>query len=401
MSRELHILSACTRYLPLRAGAENMMHQVHRVLVEMGHRVTVLVVHDEKEGWAPNEVIDGVEIERVGTDYGYEMMAAAMERHKPDMVFAQFALLPYAIERCVEVDVPVVAFCHTGHGFGTALIAGLTEMVDLFVFNSPMLRNEADNTNVRNVVVVPPLERDRVIAPVRDPQCITAINLCAIKGGRMFWEMAKRFPERRFLGVKGGYEDQIVEDLPNVTVLDHGADMRLVYGRTKVLLMASRYETFGMAAVEAQANGIPVIASDLPGLRYALDGGAIFVKPDDMDGWEKALHTLDRKADYERLAGRAKDNVTRHDFTRDMKVLGLVLADLVRKKPRVQRPGIQNLPNEMRALYAYVIDEVRKRTGREAPEAEVIKLVGGPDKPQDIIETLVALVEVERAAIGG
>lgn len=84
-----------------------------------------------------------------------------------------------------------------------------------------------------------------------------------------------------------------------------------------------------------------------------------------------------------------------------MKVLGLVLADLVRKKPRVQRPGIQNLPNEMRALYAYVIDEVRKRTGREAPEAEVIKLVGGPDKPQDIIETLVALVEVERAAIGG
>lgn len=50
-----------------------------------------------------------------------------------------------------------------------------------------------------------------------------------------------------------------------------------------IFLMPSRWEGFGMAAVEAMNAGLPLVVSDVPGLKEVVDGSkqcAIFVDPD-------------------------------------------------------------------------------------------------------------------------
>lgn len=380
MKRRLRILSLCTRYLPTRAGADNMMHATHRMLIEMGHDVTVLAVNNEENSWPEEEIIDEVVIIRRPVDYGYEMAAEAVERRKPDLLFGQFGLLPYAVEHAVEADLPVVVWCHLRDGFEVPRRGALVEMIDLFVFNSTALY-EAANTNVRHVVVNPPIEHERVWATSRDPRYVTMVNLSPIKGPEIFYHLAKRFPDQQFLGVEGGYDDQVKEALPNVEFLPHGCDMREVYGRTKVLLMPSRMESFGMAAVEAQANGVPVIAADLTALHDSLGDGALYANTKKKRAWETALRTLLVQSDYyERLAQRARTNVQRYDFKRDMRTLDAVLQDLIMRGSERRRPSIHRLGDE----YGAAQDEVRRvwqARGQRPRDEDVAKAVESASRP--------------------
>lgn len=49
------------------------------------------------------------------------------------------------------------------------------------------------------------------------------------------------------------------------------------YHDADVVLVPSRSETFGLVALEAQACGVPVVASDVPGLEAVVDGGGTLV----------------------------------------------------------------------------------------------------------------------------
>jgi glycosyltransferase involved in cell wall biosynthesis len=381
----------------MRAGADNMMHQVHRSLIAMGHDVVVVAVNNEEQSWPAEEAIDDVVITRAAADYGYEMVEKAIEQHQPDVLFGQFMLLPYAIEHAVERDLPVVVWCHLHDGFEEPRRAALVEMVDLFVFNSAFLYEEA-HANVRHVIVNPPIERERVVSSAREPEYITLINLCESKGPEIFYHLAKKFPEEKFLGVEGGYEDQVKKDLPNVQFVEHGPDIASVYAKTKVLLMPSRYESFGMAAVEAQANGIPVIASDLPSLRDVLGKGALYVEPRKKQPWETALRTLLVQKDYySRVVGRAQANVERFSFKGDMRVFEVVLQDIVHKQPKRTRPSIHRLLDE----YAVAREEARLAggaLGRAPTDAEVAKIVESPYRPDSYGEAVQQLAKLSRIA---
>jgi len=64
-----------------------------------------------------------------------------------------------------------------------------------------------------------------------------------------------------------------------------------VLRRTDVLLMPSLYESLGMSAVAAIRGGVPVIASDIPGLREVVESGRTgwLVPPRDAAGFLRAL----------------------------------------------------------------------------------------------------------------
>jgi D-inositol-3-phosphate glycosyltransferase len=68
--------------------------------------------------------------------------------------------------------------------------------------------------------------------------------------------------------------------------LPHGllADL---YRAADLLLVPSRSESFGLVAAEAQACGIPVIASRAGGLPYVVDDGSTGIL---VDGWDPDLY---------------------------------------------------------------------------------------------------------------
>lgn len=159
---------------------------------------------------------------------------------------------------------------------------------DLAVFNSASLAEVVPHK--RGVVVHPPI--DLAATRTTPGDLVTLVNLAPAKGGRVFWRLACSTPGVQFLGVQGGYGHQVSDKAKNVTVIPPQLDMTSVYSRTKVLLMPSAAETWGMVGMEAMASGIPVIAHPTPGLLESLGDAGIFVDRDDLKGWRDATQTL-------------------------------------------------------------------------------------------------------------
>ena len=66
-------------------------------------------------------------------------------------------------------------------------------------------------------------------------------------------------------------------------LLGYVSDERLreLYRGARAMVFPSRYEGFGLPPLQAQAAGVPVVASDIPVLREVLGEGAWFVRPGD------------------------------------------------------------------------------------------------------------------------
>lgn len=182
---------------------------------------------------------------------------------------------------------------------------------DLVVFNSQSLADAVGWTG-RSVVVHPPTD----IEDVRTVpgELVTLVNLSPAKGGRLFWQLAKATPDVQFLGVRGGYGQQVSNKAKNVTVIDPQFDMvSAVYSRTRVLLMPSAAETWGMVGMEAMASGIPVVAHPTPGLLESLGDAGIFVDRDDLKGWQAAVRSLMLPSRWAEASAKARARADQFD----------------------------------------------------------------------------------------
>jgi len=104
--------------------------------------------------------------------------------------------------------------------------------------------------------------------------------------------------------------------LGNVEVRPSTGDPAELYGDARVLLVPSTYpEAWGRVAGEAQASGIPVIASALGGLPEAVGDGGVLVDPHaGVEGWLRAFALLwDDEEAYADHASRAELNGRRAD----------------------------------------------------------------------------------------
>ncbi len=105
------------------------------------------------------------------------------------------------------------------------------------------------------------------------------INPCLWKGGPLFLEMARALPDVPFGAVPtwGPVVDELAS-LPNVTWIPESPDIGQVLRRFRVLVVPSLWqEAFGLVVVEAMLRGIPVVASDLGGLRESTLGACSLV----------------------------------------------------------------------------------------------------------------------------
>ena len=284
----LRIASVSVDYPPNRfVGAETSQHELHKQLAARGHDVRVFTLNP-----TPNRVYEGVSVEPIRNLTGWA----------PDIVYnvartrAQLPRLPHRP--------PVVGFVHSLAQQVTTEIRRVR--YDLLVFNTAWFAREAqhlqDGYQAQAVLypLTPPAQ------PLGAPgEHITMINPIVKKGAPTLHALATTNPHRTFLVVEGGYSKQEVPDGQNVTRLPHGPDMNQVWAQTRVLIVPSRRETWGMVAVEAAARGIPVISADLPGPREA-NVACAFHDPADTDAWNTTLTTLDDPTVYARESHAAR-----------------------------------------------------------------------------------------------
>jgi len=86
-----------------------------------------------------------------------------------------------------------------------------------------------------------------------------------------------------------------------------GADLDRAYRSSDLLVLPSRGETYGMVVAEALAHSVPVLVSDVGGVREAIGdtGAGLLVPPDDSRALAVALRQWLADPDFRALHRRA------------------------------------------------------------------------------------------------
>lgn len=93
-------------------------------------------------------------------------------------------------------------------------------------------------------------------------------------------------------------------------------DVPNVLAASSIYLQTSTKEGFGIAALEAMASGLPVVATDVPGLSELVGGAGSLVPPGDAGAAARAILALEAEAAAPRAAAPASDTLRRYSIDR-------------------------------------------------------------------------------------
>jgi glycosyltransferase involved in cell wall biosynthesis len=167
-----------------------------------------------------------------------------------------------------------------------------------YVANSELSRQRIQDFYGRDAVVVhPPVDVDRFSVAEPGGSFLVVTEIVPHKLVRNALEAARRARVRIDV-VGGGPERAALEREFGQMATFHGrvSDERLaeLYGAARALVVPN-VEEFGIAAVEGQASGRPVLAADAGGARETVVPGrtGVLVPPDDVEALAEAMSTVD------------------------------------------------------------------------------------------------------------
>lgn len=308
------------------AGAETTLHDILKRLVKSGWDARV-VIKDRRGVSGAEYEIDGVHV--IQAKDKRELLHWLP---KADVTISHLECSERTHILSNAYGIPTIHLVHNTHPLTVRWQARSTALI----INTDWIAGEPEFCSVEKpkMVLYPPVNPDDY--ETDHGRCVTLVNLWEDKGSRVFYEMAKRFPNVPFLGVKGGYGEQVIEELPNVTIMDHTDNMRDVYGQSKIMLMPSKYESFGRVGVEAAASGIPTIAHPTPGLLESLGDSGTFADREDLDAWESALRDLLKPVRYGKATklAKARSNALASKREEQLDYMEFFLEELLRRKVR-------------------------------------------------------------------
>lgn len=243
-------------------------------------------------------------------------LQSLIEQREPDIIITQLGWCDIALKIANDKGINTILLMLVVSGENLDFSVGADLSPTEIVVPSEFAQRRVQEIWQRDATIVyPPIDFDYYNAPSNEPNSITMINPVKKKGGNIFKELTKRFPDQQFLAKRGwmhSREDglswqkqpfRILEEsleinsaLPKATQFEESSntivvregDIRDIYARTKLLLVPSQWEdTFPRVVIEAMWNRIPVIASKRGGLPEACgDAGWLVEDYSDVDAWE-------------------------------------------------------------------------------------------------------------------
>lgn len=267
------------------AGSEISAYETIKYLRDRGHSISVFIDKPAAKEY------DGFKLYKYNENDPFckEQLIAA------DIVLYQMTDYYYNFNIIQQRDKPVFICIHVSKAYHWILSQKVSFPI-VVIFNSRATQ-EALPTIHDNMRMVPYVNttpfyslRDNTVQ--NDVVCLINCNLS--KGALQFNEIVKKMKQVQFIGVKGGYGDQELLDPcpPNLTYMENQRDIRIVFKKIGILLMPSKSETWGRAAVEAMASGVPVIHSEAEGLVESVGGAGVLCQRDDIDGWCQAIERI-------------------------------------------------------------------------------------------------------------
>ncbi|GGZ23295.1 hypothetical protein GCM10010387_15520 [Streptomyces inusitatus] len=317
-----------------QAGSETMLHTMMRSLHEAGR--SVLLVCSDMPKAAPSWHVGGVPYVSLPADAAEAQLRAM----RPRVIVSHHHYGYRAVTLAREISARSVLILHNDHEQ-----PALDARPDLCVYNTHWIIPELAERypwlgDVPGVVVHPPVIPGEHRAAWTG-QSVTLVNLNRDKGVETWRATARLLPRLPFLGVTGAHGRQLPHPRHgNMRVIPQTTDMRgAVWARTRVLLVPSVYESYGMAAVEALASGLPVIAHPTPGLRESLGDAGTFVDREDVSAWAYAVRRLYSGSQRAEASARARDRSAYLDAQTGREMA--LWVDVVTGLMSGQRPGLR------------------------------------------------------------
>ena len=322
-------------YVPvILAGAELNAHRLNRWLSTQGWEITVMI-HNRNAQLYPN-VYEGIQIQTLNT-------TSLLGTHfrDCDCIATQLWCGNIVYSVASQFNKPVIYFYHFVDQtvVPRVKITYLKSVKTLYVYNSQDRYNRAIELGswlknephmIMNPIVWPggtdfpprdcvlphrmvqhtPLSfEDPFLANPSSKKVILLVNFSRDKGGEAFQQLAELCSRRdilpgglwgsspEFVAIKGSHGTQL-EPTDKVKLLEPQLpeQMDIIWRKTYLLCIMSKYETWSMAATEAMTYGIPVLCADhIPALRENCGSAGIYLplrKPEDLSKWVDMIHLL-------------------------------------------------------------------------------------------------------------
>lgn len=335
----MNILFATSHsYLPHRTGGALIStHELCRDLAGRGHSVAVLAATERGGvGWLANRFKAKLENRKCTVDSlnGYptfrgwmndQACEEAAARFLPDVVVVVGASPgPYALAVCFErLGLPVIYQMRDcdfeQHG------GDLANLRATFLANSHFVADRLrQRFSIEAAVIYPPFRKDGFLVD-KPGDKVLMINPDPAKGGEIAIAIAERRPDVRFRIQECWPSNKNLVYLKERATRSGNVDwcpaiknVREIYADARLLLAPSQCEeAWGRVVTEAQFSGIPVLASDIGGLREAVGAGGCLVHPKaDLEVWLEAFSAIwDDPARWAALSARAAEHANAPCFS--------------------------------------------------------------------------------------
>jgi glycosyltransferase involved in cell wall biosynthesis len=202
---------------------------------------------------------------------------------------------------------------------------GTGSLPSLLVSNTPSLAARMTEQG-HECAFVPSVVDLGATATESSRRVVLAINPIPMKGVDVVWDLVARLPQIPFVLQEAWTLSESDADAvrtraaahSNVELRRASAPGPQLYGDARVLLAPYLVDSRPRVVLEAQANGIPVLASDLPSLVDAVGAGGVTLPLDSMDPWVDTITALwNDGAQYSELAAAARLHAARPEVDPD------------------------------------------------------------------------------------
>jgi glycosyltransferase involved in cell wall biosynthesis len=333
MRQRLRILLVSDHgYLPDRTGGKEIStHELATWYARDGHDVSVLS-HDHIPGYRPGSIAGAARYSRswllrrvseqrlnyrvLRSPHVQRTMCQLIDQQGFDLAVLQFDEPHKSLDFDLPASSRYAVYIRDARAVDSMRADSFPEKVALAANSRYTAAAVARQTSRKVATIVPYVEKSRY-ETTPDGRFVTFVNPVSVKGVELALDIARACPKLPFLFVEGwplsrrNARDLMrrLEDLPNIRFRRKVSDMRVVYRRTRVLLVPSQWEeSWGRVVTESHFSAIPVLASRIGGLPESVGrGGILLPHSEPAKTWAEALSELYAPGLHDRISMQARE----------------------------------------------------------------------------------------------
>lgn len=278
--------------------------------------------------------LDGVSVRQI-TNVTIQGVMTDAKSSGASVLFAHSTLSQVTVQAARRLKIPVILAVHAPPRFAADLRKAWSA-AKVRLYNTEAARTEWNDH--KGWLLHPPVGKPPMIDSVGPHDALTLTSSLLNKGVTQTLELARLWPDRRFIIMRSpahrthgavDFEDEVAR-LKNVEVWDrlHPDDMNRLWAETRVLLVPSRYETYGLSALEAAWHGIPSVHVDTIHVREGIGDAARLLSSQTVGELEAAVQEVEQEYGLWSDMARTRMEHLAHRERRELAAFALGVARL-------------------------------------------------------------------------